>query len=150
MARLNWSVTTEGELALTAATAKTILQVLAPTNQRLALKSVSVSFDGTAADAEPVLVDLLRQTSAGTMTAATEVKEDGLGSEAIQGVGTKNATVEPTAGDVIRTYEVHPTSGLERVFGADEEILIPGAGRLGLRCNAPAGVNVVGHMSVEE
>lgn len=148
MARINVAVTTEGEIALVAATAKTVLQVVAPTNQRLALKSFSVTFDGVSATGEPVQVDLVRQTSAGTMTSATPVRE-GVGSETLQTTAQKNASAEPTTTDVLRRYEVHPQGGYERVFG-DDELLIAGGGRLGLRCTAPANVNCVGHMTVEE
>lgn len=149
MARMKVVATTEGEIALTAATAKTILQIVAPTNQRLALCSFSVAFDGISGSAEPVQVDILRQTTAGTMTAATVVRE-GVGSETIQTSAQKNATAEPTAGDVLRRYNIHPQTGYERVFTLDEELLISGGSRLGLRCTAPANVNVVGHMTVEE
>jgi len=150
MARLRWTVTTEGEVALVAATAKTILQALAPTNQRLALRSFGVAFDGVSGSAEPVLVELVRQTTAGTMSAASEVLEDDSLPETPQGTGTKNASAEPTTGAVIKSYNVHPQSGFERAFGPDEEILVKGGGRLGLRCTAPAGVNVTGFLSFEE
>lgn len=151
MARINAVVTSEGEIALAAATAKTILQILAATNQRVAVKGFSVSFDGISATAEPVQVDFLRQTTAGTGgTAATPVKE-GVGSETLQTTALKNiVTAEPTAGDVLRRYNVHPQTGREVRFGADEELLIPGGGRLGLRCTAPAVVNVVAHLTFEE
>lgn len=149
MARLRISVTTEAELALTAATAKTILQWVAPANQRVACTGFAVSFDGTSSTAEPVQVELVRQTDAGTSSAATPVR-DGVGSETIQTTARKNATVEPTTTDVLRRYNVHPQTGFERAFGPDEEILIAGGGRLGLRCTAPAGVNVTGHILAEE
>ena len=150
MARLNVVVTTEGEITLGAGTAKTILQAVAPTNQRLALKGFSVSFDGTSATAEPVQVDLVKQTDAGTSTAATPVKEGTLGSETVQMTARKNATVEPTTTDVVRRYEVHPQSGREVRFGLDDEIILAGGTRMGIRCTAPAGVNVLGHMTLEE
>jgi len=151
MARRNCSVTTEGEVALAAATVKTILQILAPTNQRVALRGFSVSFDGVSATAEPVQVELVKQTTAGTMTAATPVPEGvGLGSEAIQTVAQKNASAEPTTTDVLRRYEVHPQSGREVRFGIEDEIVLAGAARVGIRCTAPAIVNVLGHMSFEE
>ncbi len=152
MARMKLSVTTEGEVGLVAATAKTILQLVAAANTRVAVRGFSVSFDGTSGSAEPVQVDVLRQTGAGTGgSAATPVKEDGLGSETIQTTAQKNiATTEPTAGDVLRRYQIHPQTGAEFKFGLDEELIIPGGGRLGLRCTAPANVNAVGHFSIEE
>ena len=151
MARRNVVVTTEGEITLVAATPKTIIQVIAPTNQRLAIRGFSVSFNGISATAEPVKVDLVKQTAAGTMTAATPVAEQiGLGSETIQTTAQKNATAEPTTTDVIRRYEIHPQMGREIRFGIEDEIIMAGATRVGLRCTAPAGVNVLGHISVEE
>ncbi len=149
MARIQHTTTTEGVIALVAATVKTVLQVVAPTNQRGAFKGFGLYFDGSSGAAVPVLVELLRQTSAGTMSAATPVK-DGVGTETIQFTAQKNATVEPSAGDILRRYHFHPTSGYERSFAEDEEILIPGGTRLALRCTAPAAVNVTGSLTVEE
>jgi hypothetical protein len=149
MANLNCTVTTEGEIALGAATAKTILQIVAPANQRLDLRSFSVSFDGTSAAAEGVQVELMRQTSAGTMTAATPVK-DGAGAETIQATAQKNATSEPTSGDILRRYDIDPdVGGYERVFDK-RELEVLGGTRLGIRCTAPAAVNVTGHLTWEE
>ena len=151
MARIRVVATTEGEVALAAATAKTVLQIVAPTNQRLAILGFSISFDGILATAEPVQVDLVVQTTAGTSSAGTPVKEMvGLGSEAIQTTSRKTITVEPTTTDVLRRYEVHPQSGREVRFGLDDEIILAGGTRLGIRCTAPAIVNCVAHISVEE
>jgi hypothetical protein len=153
MANLNFTVTSEGEIALAAAgTAKTILQLVAPANQRLDCRSVSIGFDGVNPSAEPITVELLRQTTAGTMTAATPVK-DSAGAESIQSTAQKNATAEPTAGDVLRRWEHHPQAGsFERVFDK-REIEIPGGTRLGLRATIPtagAAVNATAHISAEE
>lgn len=150
MARLKFSIPTGGEIALTAATAKTILQARAPANQALAIRGFSVAFDGTSGSGEPVLIELLRQTTNGGMASAANVKDDPGRQETIQTVGVKNATTEPTAGDILRYWNVHPQTGYERTFDYDDEIIIPGGTKLGLRCTAPANVNVAGHMIVEE
>ncbi len=151
MARLPVVATTEGEVALAAATAKTVLQIVAATNTRIAVKGFSISFDGVSATAEPVQVDIVKQTDAGTSSAGTPVKEQlGLGSETIQTTSRKTITVEPTTTDVLRRYEVHPQSGREVRFGLDDEIILAGGTRLGIRCTAPATVNCVAHISVEE
>lgn len=150
MARLKFSIPTGGEIGLSAATAKTILQARTPTNQAAALLGFAVSFDGTSATAEPVLVELVRYSSNGSMTSAAGQKDDPGRQETIQTVGVKNATVEPAADSVIRYWDVHPQTGYERHFGADEEIIVPGGGRIGLRCTAPASVNVAGFINLEE
>lgn len=150
MARLRTVVTTEGDIALAAATPKTVLQIVAPANQRIAVRGFSVNFDGTASTAEPVTVEVLRQTTAGTMTAATPAKEGDPGSETIQMTAQKDATAEPTAGEILRRYTIHPQSSGEWRLGYDEEIHVGGGTRLGIRLTAPAAVNATAHFACEE
>jgi hypothetical protein len=154
MARTRFSVSTEGELALTAATAKTVLQVASPANIGVAIRGLAVSFDGTSGAAEPGSVELVIQTSAGTMTAATPQHDDrratGL---TIQTAAQKNATAEPTdSGVILRDWHVHPQTGVEFRWWLDEEIVIGGAAavRVGVRCNMPAGVNARARLFCEE
>lgn len=149
MARVRGVITTEGEIAASVGAAKTILQLVAAANHPVAVKSLSVSFDGTSASAEPVQVDVLRQTTAGTMTSATPVEETNTGT-ILQTTAQRNATAEPTAGNVLRRYEVHPQSGIIEKFTIEDEIIVPGGGRLGLRVTAPAAVNALGAFSFEE
>jgi predicted ThiF/HesA family dinucleotide-utilizing enzyme len=142
MARLKFSAHTGGAVAMVAATAKVVLQILAPTNQRIAVRGYSVSFDGVAGDAVPVLVEILRLTTAGTMAAGVTASEDALGSETIQTTATEDASAAPSAGTVLREYYIHPQTGADWRMAPDEEIIVPGAGRLGIRITAPAVVNV--------
>ena len=137
------------EIALTAATTKTVLQVVAPTNQRLRIKRWKVSFDGISAVAEPVQIELVRQTTAGTMSALTPVKT-GNDPETIQFTAQHTATVEPTTTDILDSVEVHPQSGYEVIYPDGWEKKIGGGGRLAIRCTAPAGVNVRALMDCEE
>lgn len=131
------------EVALAAATAKTVLQLVAAANHRVQVLEWSVAFDGTSTTAEPVLVELLRQTTAGTMSALTPVKMDDSLSETLQTTAQHTATAEPTAGDVLRRIEVHPQQGFVQEFGLGNEIIVGGGDRVGIRCTAPAVVNVV-------
>jgi hypothetical protein len=137
------------EVALAAATVKTVLQVVAPANQRLKIKEWGVSFDGVSVTGEPVQVELLRQTTAGTMTALTPVKLVA-GSETVQATAQHTATAEPTAGDILDSQEVHPQGGYGKIFPFNQEIEVPGGGRLGIRCTAPAIVNVRAKIVFEE
>lgn len=149
MAAFQFSAVT-AEIALTAATAKTVLQVVAPTNHRVKVLSWGVYFDGVSSAAEPVQVRLLRQTTAGTMTSLTLVKRDNSLSETIQSTAQHTATAEPTAGDVLEGKEVHAQGGYEKIFPFGQEIIIGGGGRLGIECTAPAGVNVRAELICEE
>lgn len=149
MAGLQFQATT-AEVGLTAATAKTVLQVVAPSNHRVKVLGWSVSFDGNNPSAEPVVVRLLRQTTAGTMTALTPTKTDNSLSESIQSTAQHTATAEPTAGDVLARREVHPQGSYEIWYPLGAEKWIGGGGRVGIECTAPAGVNAVAELVCEE
>jgi hypothetical protein len=151
MARIRFAVHSAGEVALVTATAKTVVQVIAATNTRVAVRGYSVSFDGVAGDGEPVVVDVMRQTDGGSgSSAATVAKDDPGGSETLQTTGIKGPTSEPSASTILRQYNIHPQTGAEWRLAFDEEIIIAGGGRLGLRCTAPAGVNALASFFCEE
>lgn len=143
-------VVTTSEIALSAATAKTVLQLVAATNHRVKLLEWGVFFDGTSVSAEPVQVRLLRQSTAGTMSAATPVKVDDSLAETLLTTAQHTATAEPTAGDVLDVKEIHPQSGYEKILPLGQEIIIGGGDRLGIECTASAGVNVRAFMKFEE
>lgn len=138
------------EVALTAATTKTVIQLVAASNHRVALLRWSVWFDGTSASAEPVQVELLRQTTAGTMSSLTPVKVDDSLAETLQTTAQHTATAEPTAGDILACKEVHPQTGYEVLYPLMQEMIIGGGDRLGIRCTAPDAVNVRAEMVFEE
>ena len=138
------------EVALTAATAKTVAQIVAPANHRVILQGWSVFFDGTAVTNEPVIVEVLFQTSAGTMTPLTLVKTDGSLPETLQTTGQHTATVEPSSGDVIARKNIHPQAGFEKIFPLGQEPKLGGGDRIGIRCTAPDAVNVVAELTFEE
>jgi len=150
-ARNRFSLTTSAEVALSAATAKTVLQLISATNVRLAVSEVTISFDGTSNTAEPVLVVVRRQTTAGTATSRTPLKLDDDISTALQTTGSENATAEPTGSDILATMEVHPQAGvIYQLPIPDGEIVIGSADRLGIVATAPAAVNCVASMRGEE
>lgn len=141
MAGIKCAATT-AEIALTAATAKTVIQLVAPTNQRLLVERYGVGFDGISTTAEPVQVRVCKQTTAGTMSSLTPVKRGDPGSETLQGTAQHTATVEPTITDVYDVFEVHPQTWVDILLPDGDEIPVPGGGRIGIECTAPATVNV--------
>lgn len=139
------------EVALVAATAKTALQLVAAANHRVKVLGWGVFFDATSVTAEPVQVILVRQTSAGTMTANTPRKLDDSLAETLQTTARDNATVEPTTGsEIVDVAEVHPQAGYEIRYPLGEQPIIGGGDRLGIVCTAPAGVNVRAKIVFEE
>jgi hypothetical protein len=134
----------------TGTSAKTLMQIVAPTNQRVILIEFGISFRGTSATDPPVLVELLRQTTAGTMTSLTLVKADQSIAETIQSTAQHTSTGEPTAGDVYKSFNVHPQRGIIWQPGPLDQLMIPGGNRLGLRCTVGTTQNADVYMLCEE
>ena len=150
MADLQFTVKPTAEVALSAATPKTELQVKAPAHQRVKIKGWGVYFDGTSVSAEAVNVKLDRQSTAGTMSAVTPSKCDDSLPETVQCTASVNASVEPTTDEVLQYRNVHPQSGYEHTYGIGDEDKIKGGGYVGILCDAPATVNVIPWIKCEE
>lgn len=141
----------QAEAVTTGTAAKTLVQLVAPANQRIKVKEISISFNGISNTATPILVEIVRQTSAGTMSALTLRKADPDDSETIQSSALQNATVEPTdGGDVPMAEYVHPQTGYTWQAPFGEELVIPGGGRLGVRVTAGASVSACARVKGEE
>lgn len=151
MAAIEFIATPGAEVALSAGVAKTVLQITAPTNQRVRIVGFGVFFDGAVPNSEPVIVKLVRQSNAGTMSALTLVKTGPVaGSETLQTTGSHTATVEPTTTDTVDVFEVHPQAGIEKLFPLGRELVIAGGARLGLVITAPSAVNCLPKIFGEE
>ena len=138
-----------GEIS-TGTAIKTLLQIVAPTNQRIKLREISVSFKGTSNTASPIIVSLTRQTTAGTMSSLTPVKVNEADNETLQVTAQHTATAEPTSSDVIMSEEVHPQTGYtwQAPFGG--EMVVIGGGRVGVRVTAAADVSAIARVFGEE
>jgi hypothetical protein len=135
--------TNAGAVALAAATPKTVLQLLTTSGTnfpRALVKKWSICFDGATSTAVPVVVKLIRQSTAGTGTGVTPVAV-GDSADAILSTGAYNFSAEPTSGSVLAVLEVHPQSGYTEIFPLGMEIVVPAGGRLGIVVTAPAIVN---------
>lgn len=149
MAGNRFKISSEGTaIALVSATPKTVLGVNAAANIRLKLKRWGIYFDGASPTAVPVIVELLRHTTAGTSTTATPRNINQ--SETVQATAGKNYSAEPTAGDILENKEIHPQQGYETIYPEGGEIQVGGGTRLSIKANAPAGVNCVVEMEFEE
>jgi hypothetical protein len=143
---------TPSEVALTGASSKTVLQIstTAGTNlPRALLKKLAIMFDGTSTTAEPVIIRIVRQTTAGTATSLLGVGVNSF-SDPIVTAGAFNFTVEPTAGDTIDVIEVHPQSGYSIIYPLGMEPVIPSNTRLAIVVTAPASVNCHASIWIEE
>lgn len=135
---------TKSNQALGAATAETVLQVVAAATVRPQVTSITIAFDGTSSTAEPVDVFLVTQDTAGTSSAATVGKLDPA-APAAQTTGRLDFTAEPTtdSNEIWRTM-IHPQGGIYEknwVIGDPTAPKLNVSTRLGLKMNAPAAVN---------
>lgn len=153
MAALQGACVVSG-LALSAATATTVLQLVAPTNQRLKILEYVFSFDGTNSANTPCLVSIERQTG-GTFTntavAPSKINDPSGSLETLQGSYKTAMTVAPTSGNVLRT-EYIPVFGGVIVWPQTpgQEDLIPGGTILGVKMTAPQAVNCTVTVRYEE
>lgn len=142
---------TEGAVALTAATAKTVLGVKAHANSGLLLVGFRLGFDGTSG--VPVLVELGYCTwatnSPGTSSTSTTPRQR-FGRVLTAGFTSgKTWTTEPTAITVIDELLLTPNGGLliyDAPLGTEPDSAL--AEGFVIRCTAPAAVNVRGALLV--
>jgi hypothetical protein len=148
-----YSATTEGEEALAAATAETVIALHSTTACKPRIIEWGVTFDGTSATAEPVVVDVVRITAAdGTSSTATEKAWDP-DNPTSNSTATHSYTAEPTKeSQPLAKYEVPPTSGMVLQYPLGREIVLDNAttSAVGIVCTAPATVNVLAYIVWEE
>lgn len=120
-----------GGIDVAALATRTTLQVLAGAQEQFRLRELSVSTDRFDA-VKPLLVSLVRQTTAGTMTALTP-KLDDPADGTPDATASHSATGEPTTTETLRSWWVPSTQGLFlKEWSLGSEIKVAKAGRLGL------------------
>lgn len=147
-----YSATTEGEEALAAATAETLIALLGATTCKAKIIEWGVSFDGTSTTAAPIVVRLVRATVDGTGSAATEKPWDpDAPTAACQAKHSYSA--EPTKeSQALGEWEVHPQGGLVIQYPLGREIVLDNATTsiLCIEVTAPAVVNALAYVVWEE
>lgn len=151
MAKAGYSTATGAAVALAAATAKTILSVIAPAQFGIDLKKFRVAFDGTSATNVPVLVEIMLSTQAAAGTSTAGTVNQIYGRTITAGfTSAYNFTVEPTALSVIDSFLLDPNKGLVMYdFPLGDTPDSPVSNAILIRCTAPAIVNVRGTMVFE-
>jgi hypothetical protein len=120
----------------------TLVQIKAPTNQRVKITEISISFAGTTNTNAPVQVQGMIQTTAGTASAGTPKPIDGDIQETIQTTTQITFTAEPTYSNILRTWYVHPQTGITIPLSLIKPIVLKGGTYFGLvvlAANAVAG-----------
>jgi hypothetical protein len=151
---LLYSVVTGADVALTAATAKTVLNLVAATGRLVELTEIGIGFDSVVTTREAVLVELCHNTAAGAGTGSSSVTPVQLTGPAIAvaAVCNKNYTTEPTVLTAIKEWLVEPKSGqiIEQLPLGEQIISKSTANGLAIRCTAPDAVNARAYMNFRE
>lgn len=129
---------------------KTLLQIVAASNHAVLIDEFSISFEGVSVTGTPIMVEVARQTTAGTMSSLTPVKDPDDSDETLQVTAQHTATAEPTEGDVIRRELVHPQGGYTWQAPFGRAIKIGGGDRLGIVVTSAADVDAIVSVSGEE
>lgn len=148
MARTLFNLATTAEVALTTA-AKTVAHVGAAADVRVAIRGFALSFDGVSSTAGGAQVILAIQSSSGTGSAATLTKQIRGTTETLSSTGLFNFSAEPTQ-TYLKSYNINPQTGYERVFAPDEEIELNGGARFGIQVIASSAVNCHATIFAEE
>jgi len=148
-----YTVESNGDVALVAATAKTIVNWINGANALVRAIELAVSFDGTSSTAEPVTVELCSSTQAtgGTSTTHTIVQTGGP-TRTPEGSAERAYSIEPTVLTVLKRWLVRADGGLLVLpfpLGREPEQVVTADG-LCIRCTAPAAVNCQAYLEVEE
>lgn len=134
----------------TGTSAKTLVQLIAAANHAVLLDDIEVAFNGVSATAEPIRIRVLRQTTAGTATSLTLVKDPDDAAETLQTTASHTATAEPTAGDVLLETYCHPQTGWSWSVPRERAIKIGGGDRVGIEVLAAASVSATVRAGGEE
>jgi hypothetical protein len=158
MARLQGSCTIT-PTSITGGTPQTLYQLIAPTNQRLAVQKIILSADGTNSANSPMTITILRQSTAGTFTngsvAPFKVNDPSGTLETLQGVYqtviTTPGSGEPTAGNILEEFTMPVFGGfVEKPYPLLQELMVYGGSRLGVKVAAAQTVNVTSTLIYEE
>lgn len=142
---------TTGERTLSVAT-QTVLQIQAPSNQRIAINEWQLSLQGTDSSHAPVKVQVVRQTDAGSgSSSVTPVKINSADDETPQATVIRNPTGEPTTTDIIDEVFVPPNGGIYTWGpGNTGSLIVKGAERIGFRIVAGNANDYVFTVKYEE
>jgi hypothetical protein len=152
MSKAGYSLVNAAAVALVAATAKSVLSVIAPAQFGVDLKKIRIGTDGVTATALPIHVEICRSTQAGAGTSGTAVTVNQVYGPTIAAgfTGGSNFSAEPTVLTVLESWLIDPNKSTviyDYPLGDTFDTVVSQA--LVLRCTAPAAVNVRATMVFE-
>jgi hypothetical protein len=139
--------------AMTTGTAlKTLCQIATSSGRRAEIIEWSVSWNGTSASAVPALIQLNRQTSAGTGGVAGTAFPQDLAdvtptTTVLTGPTGGTWTAEPTAGNIVyQDYYTPVGLGPFAQYPLGRGIIVPVSARIAIVCTVAVAVSAAGHL----
>lgn len=148
MAKAGYQVSTSSDVALVAATAKTVLGVLAPAQFGVDLRGFEIAFDGVTTTDKPVLIEIAGctfATNAPGTNSTTETVNQIYGRAVTAGfTGGSAWTAEPTVVSALKVLRLTPNGGTYDYDWPLGETLDNDVSKgFAIRCTAPtSAVNV--------
>lgn len=149
MAGVNWAVN-QAAISLTAATTKTVAQIIAASNVRNRIRKATVTVYGAADGTANAKVDLCRQSSDGTLSSATVSKTNESDAETLQVSAKHTATVEPGTNTVLDTKYCSSIQGTAEFFYPLGDQYVKGGSITGIRVTCPANASCTVRIEGEE
>jgi hypothetical protein len=130
---------------------ETLLQIKAPTHQRLRVTRIDFMPQGATGASSPIKFEIAEQNDDGSSSDAStdQQKHQMVGSETMQATSSKDFTVEPATNTVKYGVTLHQQAYLPWI-PPNGEIIVPGGGRLGVRCMSTISLNVTTRIYWEE
>lgn len=136
--------------ALVAATVETIIELTCPAGVTGKLIAMDVTFNGVTATAVPVVVDIVEYATSVAGTAFTPLDYDRAGPTTARITAKHIMTAEGATPTVLQHWYIPPTSGFSYQWPLGRELVLDVSKSYGLRCTAPAVVNVLATLVWEE
>lgn len=118
MAKAGYSVSTSADVPLVAATAKTVLAVLAPATFGVDLRGFEIAFDGVTTTDKPVLIEICTLSAATNSTPGTGNTSESANIQQIYGraitvgfTAFSASTAEPTVLVPVKILRLTPNGG---------------------------------------
>lgn len=142
-------VTVSG-LSLSAATAKTAIELATGATIDNVWIGFDVSFNGVTATNVPVLLELISSTATGTGTAYTPNRIGANQGRAALTTAKHSLSAEGASPTVLASWYVPPTSGFSYLFPLGREFGQPVSAFRGIRLTAPNAVSAAVNLWFEE
>lgn len=137
--------------AIGVATAETVIQLVTPSTRRARILEVSIGIKSVTSTDVAALVQLVRQSTAGTTGATiTPRPHDDADPASLCTANITFSSTEPTTSAIIKAWNVIVQSSIMVFNVSGDCIQMPISGRLALTINSPQAQNVIASITWQE